>query len=60
MAIEYEEANDRLTKVMNDGDQVGVITNRNGQFGFRIFGEPIGGNVDSPADAKAVIEKHFE
>lgn len=60
MSIEYEKANERLTKVISDGDQVGVITNRNGQIGFRIFGEPIGGNVQSEDEARSAIEKHFE
>jgi len=60
MAIEYEKQNDRLTEVKRDGEQVGVITNRNGQIGFRIFGEPIGGNVESVEAAKSAIETHFE
>ena len=60
MSIEYEEQNERLTKVLSDGDQIGVITNRNGQVGFRIFGEPIGGTVNSVDEAKTAIEKHFD
>lgn len=60
MSIDYEKQNERLTKVLRDGDQIGVITNRNGQVGFRVFGEPIGGNVDSVDDAKKAIEGHFE
>lgn len=59
MSIEYQKQNDRVTKVLRDGEQVGVITNRNGTLGFRIFGEPVGGSVESRDEAKKQIEEHF-
>ncbi len=59
MSIEYEKQNERVTKVLRDGEQIGVITNHNGSLGYRIFGEPIGGSVESPEEAKKQIEEHF-
>ena len=59
MSIEYQKQNERVTKVLRDGEQIGVITNRNGNLGFRIFGEPVGGTVQSADEAKKQIEAHF-
>lgn len=60
MSLQYEEKNDRVTNVLKDGERVGVITERNGRVGFRIFGEPVGGNCDSRDDARKQIEAHFD
>lgn len=59
MSIEYQKQNDRVTKVVRDGEQIGVITNHRGNLGYRIFGEPIGGTVASADEAKKQIEEHF-
>lgn len=60
MSIQYDEQNERVTRILRDGEQIGVITNHNGKIGFRIFGETVGGNVQSVDEAKSAIEKHFE
>ena len=59
MQLQFEEMNDRVTNVLKDGERVGVITERNGQIGYRIFGEPVGGTCQSQEDARKQIEAHF-
>lgn len=59
MSLTYESRNERVTEVRKDGERVGVITEHNGQIGFRVFGAPVSGNVDSVEDAKKALEAHF-
>ncbi len=59
MSLQFEERNQRVTSVLVDDRRVGVITERNGQIGYRIFGEREGGEVDSPQDAKRAFKQHF-
>ena len=59
MDLQFEDKNDRVTSVLKNGDRVGVITERNGEIGYRIFGEPVGGNVDDREEARQAFREHF-
>lgn len=59
MSLQFEEKSQRVTNVLVDDQRVGVITERNGQIGYRIFGEREGGEVDSREDAKRAFKEHF-
>lgn len=59
MSLQFQEKNERVTNVLVDDRRVGVITERNGQVGYRIFGEREGGDVDSLHDAKRAFKEHF-
>jgi hypothetical protein len=59
MDLDFETKNDRVTNVLKGDDRVGVITERNGQIGYRIFGEPKGGEVESRQDARQAFREHF-
>ena len=60
MSLDFEEKNDRVTNVLNDGERVGVITERHGDIGYRIFGEREGGHVEDVSEAKKAFREHFE
>jgi len=57
--ITFEDKNDALTAIMKDGEQIGVITHRAGQVGYRIFGEHFAGNARSVEEAKKAVQRHF-
>lgn len=58
MAIQYEPRNDRVTAVLRDGKQIGVITHQpDGQTGFTIFGTPHRGAERTEEDARHRLEK---
>lgn len=58
MSIQYEPRNDRVTAVMKDGKQVGVITAQpDGRTGFTLFGTPHRGAVDDEDTARQQVER---
>ena len=56
MSITYGDENNGVMPILKDGKQIGVITEHNGETGFRIFGEPLAGNAPSLEEAKKAIE----
>lgn len=61
MDLTYERVNDRVVHAYLDERKVAAITEApNGQTGFRVFGEKLGGQVDSVDEAKKAITRHFD
>lgn len=61
MELTYERVNDRVVHAYRDEDKVAAITEApSGQTGFRVFGEKLGGTVDSVEEAKQALEEYFE
>lgn len=58
MTIRYESRNDRVTAVLKDGKQIGVITQQpDGRAGFTLFGTPHRGAAKSEEEARSQVER---
>lgn len=58
MSIQYEPRNDRVTAVVKDGKQIGVITAQpDGKTGFTLFGTPYRGAVETEDEARQQVER---
>ncbi|HUH11772.1 MAG TPA: hypothetical protein VMK65_01625 [Longimicrobiales bacterium] len=58
MSIQYEPRDDRVTAVLKDGKQIGVITAQpDGKTGFTLFGTPHRGAVQDETEARQQVER---
>lgn len=58
MSVTFESRNERLTAVMKNGKQVGIITvTPTGQYGYSLFGTPHQGPAKDEQEAQEAVRR---